>query len=107
MLLNPSKDDPAQHLLFEQARLVPLSERGQLTRDLLGLNQDELFDRRRELLHDIDYIRRTVEDYEREGDEVKAQVGRTLLNRKTTVESEYTTMVRQFLASPLPEQPPL
>lgn len=106
-LLNPCEDDPAQHLLFEQAWIVFLSERGRQTRNLLGLNRDDLFDRRRNLLRDIDYIRRSVEDYERDGDETMAQAGRDLLNEKVMAESEYTAMVRQFMANPLPNQPPL
>ncbi len=107
LLLNPCDDDPGQHLEFEQARVVFLSERGQKTRNLLGLNRDELFDRRRELLHYLDYIRRTVEDYERNGNQAMAQQGQALLNMATSVEAEYTAMVRQFMATPLPEQPPI
>ena len=108
VLLNPCEDNPAQHLVFEQARLVPLSKRGKVTVNLLGLNdRDELFDRRRELLQKIDFIRRAVGDYERNGDHKRAQEGQNLLNQATSIESEYTAMVRQFLANPLPEQPPL
>ncbi|HEX9921274.1 MAG TPA: retron system putative HNH endonuclease, partial [Anaerolineae bacterium] len=108
LLLNPCEDDPAQHLQFEYARVVPLSERGRQTCKLLGLNtRDELFDQRRGYLHHIYYIRCLVEICERNGDQMMAQQGQTLLNRATSVESEYTAMVRQFLASPLPQQPPL
>lgn len=107
MLLNPCEDNPAQHLLFEQARLVPLSERGKVTRDLLGLNRDDLFGRRNELLKKIDFIRQAVDDYERNGNQIMAQRGQSLLNQATSVESEYTAMVRQFLTSQFPEQPPL
>lgn len=58
LLINPCEDDPAQHLYFEQARLAPLAEskRGAQTIELLGLNRDELWDRRRNLLHKIDCI---------------------------------------------------
>jgi uncharacterized protein (TIGR02646 family) len=107
LLLNPCEDEPAQHLVFEQARLVPLSERGQKTCDLLGLNRDELFDRRREHLHLIYAIRCLVEICECNGDEAKAEYWQTVLEQKTSTKSEYTAMVRQFLASPIPEQPPL
>lgn len=107
LLLNPCEDDPAQHLYFEQARLVPLSERGQQTRDLLDLNRDELFDRRRDLLRKIDYIRRAIADCERNGNPIMAQEGQILLNAAASAEAEYTAMVRCFLINPLPEKPPL
>lgn len=109
LLLNPCIDDPAQHLYFEQARLVILagSKRGQQTIKLLGLNRDELFDRRRELLRKIDYIRRVVEESRRNNDQTTAQQGQALLDEATSVEAEYTAMASQFMASPLPEQPPI
>jgi uncharacterized protein (TIGR02646 family) len=107
LLLNPCEDDPTQHLQFVQARIVFLSERGRQTRDLLGLNRDELYERRREKFLDINFIRRSVREHERNGDELLAQIGRALLNEKVMAESEYTAMVRQFMATPLPEQLPL
>lgn len=107
LLLNPCGDDPEQHLEFVQARVVFLSERGQHTRDLLGLNRDELFDRRRNLLLAIDYIRRVVENYKSDGNEAMARRGQSLLDAANSAEAEYTAMVRQFLAGPLPERPPL
>jgi uncharacterized protein (TIGR02646 family) len=107
LLLNPCDDDPNQHICFEQARAVPLSERGRITRDLLGLNRDELFDQRRKLLHDIDYIRRSVEDQEKSGNAMLAQTGRELLNVATSAEAEYAAMVRQFMVEPLPSHLPL
>lgn len=107
LLLNPCEDDPERHLEFVQARVVFLSERGQHTRDLLGLNRDELFDRRREHLHLIYGIRCLIEICERNADKAKAEYWQTVLEEKTSTKSEYTAMVRQFLASPLPKQPPL
>lgn len=107
LLLNPCNDDPISHIGFEQARVVPLSERGRTTRELLSLNRDELFDRRRKLLRYIDYIRRSVTDYESNGNEMMTQRGRDLLNTATSAEAEYTAMVRQFMADPLPDNPPL
>jgi uncharacterized protein (TIGR02646 family) len=95
LLLNPCEDDPAQHLQFVKARVVSLSERGRQTCNLLGLNRDELFDRRRERLVFVDFIRRAVDDYERNGNEAMAQNGQALLNMATSAESEYTAMVRQ------------
>lgn len=107
LLLNPCEDDPDQHLRFEQARLVSLSNRGQETVRLLSLNRDELFDRRRTLLINIDYIRRSVTQFEAEGNASMAQWGRELLKRAMLAEAEYTAMTRQFMANPLPESPPL
>jgi uncharacterized protein (TIGR02646 family) len=107
LLLNPCDDDPLSHLRFEQARVIPLSERGHTTRELVGLNRDELFERRRELLYKIDFIRRSVVIYESSGNEIMAQKGRDLLSMAISAEAEYTAMVRQFMAEPLPEHPPL
>ncbi len=109
LLLNPCEDDPAQYLYFEQARLASLaaSKRGAKTIEVLGLNRDELFDRRRELLRLVDYIRRAVEDYQLRGDMENTQRGRHFLNAAVAAESEYTAMVRQFMANPLPAQSPI
>jgi uncharacterized protein (TIGR02646 family) len=105
LLLNPCEDNPASHIEFKQARVVPLSERGRVTRKLLGLDRDELFDRRRALLRDIDFIRQSVADYESNDNNIMAQRGRELLKKASSAEAEYTAMVRQFLAEPLPERP--
>ncbi len=109
LLINPCEDDPAQYLYFKQARLAPLAEskRGRQTIEMLGLNRDGLFDRRRNLLRNLDYIRRAVEDYQLNGNIDMVQQGQILLIAAAEAASEYTAMVRQFMANPLPEQPPI
>jgi len=109
LLLNPCEDDPAQHLYFEQVRLVPLAEskRGEQTIKLLGLNRDDLFDRRRDRLDSLYILRCLVEMCHQNNYEDKALYWQTVLDEKISTESEYTAMVRQFMANPLPEQPPI
>jgi uncharacterized protein (TIGR02646 family) len=107
LLLNPCDDDPAPHIRFEQARVVPLSERGYITRELLGLNRDELFERRRERYISAFAIRLLIEQFEANGDTANAQAWHTEIERMTSAEAEYAAMVRQFMAEPLPEHPPL
>ena len=52
LLLNPRYDDPNKHLKFdiELGVVCPLSERGQCTIDMLGLNRDRLPEARRVLM---------------------------------------------------------
>lgn len=107
LLLNPCKDDPEQHLKFEQARVVSLSTRGDTTVLLLGLNRDELFDRRRALLLDIHILRLGMHKFKQTGDQTMVQLIQKTLDRKMLAEAEYTAMTRQFMVNPLPENPPL
>jgi len=108
LLLNPCDDDPKQHIRFEQAWVVPLSERGRTTSELLGLNRrDELLDRRREKYVLIFGIRLLVEGYENNGGAANAQVWRTEIEKMASAEAEYAAMVRQFMTEPLPDRPPL
>jgi uncharacterized protein (TIGR02646 family) len=107
LLLNPCEDEPTQHLQFEQARIVPLTERGRVTRDLLGLNRDELFDRRRERLLFIDFCRRTLENDDPDGNQMMIEYAQELLELAKSEKSEYTAMVRQFMENPISEQLPL
>ena len=52
LILNPcdSLDDPAEHLVYDNGRIVGLTERGRVTVEVLNLNRDELVVRRRALL---------------------------------------------------------
>ncbi len=107
LLLNPCDDDPNQHICFEQARLVPLTDRGRKSEELLRLNRDALFDRRREKYVLILGIRLLVEQYENNGDAANAQVWRTEIEKMASAEAEYAAMVRQFMIEPLPDSSPL
>jgi hypothetical protein len=60
-LLNPWLDEPAEHLRFDPntGRVIPLTERGRITRDLLGLNRDGLPEARKKACQDL---RRALRD---------------------------------------------
>lgn len=73
LLLNPCDDNPADHLELFEARLVPLTERGKVTCDLMGLNRDALFDQRRERYILLLGISLFVKKCEAEGDIESAQ----------------------------------
>jgi hypothetical protein len=55
LLLNPWYDDPTDHMLFafESGRIVPTSDKGEATVELLGLNSDALVQARRHACDDV------------------------------------------------------
>lgn len=67
-LVNPCVDDPAKHFAFQynvktkEARVVPLTERGEVTEKLLGLNRSKLLAARSDRLRMLMYIRAKAED---------------------------------------------
>lgn len=58
-LLNPWLDDPADHLRFDPdtGRVMGITQRGRITRDLLGLNRDGMPEARKKACEDL---RRTI-----------------------------------------------
>lgn len=62
-LLNPCVDDPSHHLSFEynpitrEARVIPITPRGEITEKTLGLNRERLLVSRSNLLRKLLFIR--------------------------------------------------
>ena len=64
LLLDPGgPDDPREHIRFRQEHAVCLTETGQTTIEVLGLNREELLDERLKRLKEIRALQHTVRVY--------------------------------------------
>jgi uncharacterized protein (TIGR02646 family) len=62
LLLDPCQDDPEQHLVYDQSGLVAsATERGRVTIEVFGLNQEGLRQRRQKHYAAIDYYLRALD----------------------------------------------
>lgn len=95
-LINPYNDEPADHFVFAGPMIFhkPGSERGRLTRTLLGLNRPALIERRKERLENVMYFMDLYASYN-EG-QVK-EVLLTELRSEANEDKEYSYMVHTFL----------
>lgn len=67
LLVNPCLDDPEQFFIFEDEYIVCRNERATVTRDVCGLNRDDLNDARRQLLPAIETIAKAYKAADRDG----------------------------------------
>jgi uncharacterized protein (TIGR02646 family) len=98
MLINPLIEDPGHHIRFEHGRPIAITERGQLTIDVLKLDRGELkYERLTQLKHVqalIDIISLAVAA----GDEVFRQSAQDELDFLASPEGPFSALVRGRLA---------
>lgn len=97
LFIDPSRDDPQQHLRFRREAVEPLTERGKATIGGLDLRRRDLEEARREKL---DYIRTLQKIVElKDKTEVEMDViadARKQLESFKSLEGAYSAMVRDF-----------
>lgn len=95
-LVNPCEVDPGQHLQFQRALVVPLTERGRQTIDLVGLDRSPLEDQRASWMRTLDCLLLLLLGEAR--DEARA-----LLMWCVSVTAPYSAMSRAYLSSRVPK----
>jgi len=93
LLVQPDKEDPADHIAFREHVAIPLTDRGERTIDVCGLNRDQLRSDRREAFEMISQLLRLAALGLPESDEASQ-----ILQRRTQTDSEFSAMVRAALA---------
>jgi len=68
-----------------------------VTRDLLSLNHDALFDERRKMLTMAFYIYKTMSEHEKNGQIELANEARALLEAMRSPTAEFSVMIRQAI----------
>lgn len=98
-LLNPCIDDPSKHLDFKynpqtrEARVIPLTSRGKITEETLGLNRNGLLSARSNLLRKLIFIR-TKADYDAEA--------RELIHEALKQTGPYLAFMQKYIDPPNP-----
>jgi len=93
LLVQPDKEAPADHIAFREHVAIPLTDRGERTIDVCGLNRDQLRSDRREAFEMISQLLRLAALGLPESDEASQ-----ILQRRTQTDSEFSAMVRAALA---------
>jgi uncharacterized protein (TIGR02646 family) len=98
LLIDPFTEDPAEHLAFNGAFVRPLTERGRITTDVLGLDRKALVDRRRQRLDLLKHLRKLQDVYEATdpGHPDLPEI-RSILEHALTDDGEYAGMARAAL----------
>lgn len=98
LLLDPCHDDPAAHLRFERSgRVRPLSQRGDVTIDLVALNRSDLVAARKRIIQRVNSIwREVLVARPRLPVELVAQ-----LKELTSADAEFSACAAQALANHL------
>jgi len=65
VLVNPSLEDPRQHIIFDYETPLHKTERGRLTIKILGLRSGQLFERRKEHLDKLRESEKDIECFEK------------------------------------------
>jgi hypothetical protein len=98
-LLDPTVDEPSEHLTFSSARVVGLTSRGRVTAELLGLDRGPLEDQREAWLQQIGLLMllllRTADEHDRK------QV-RDFLIWSLQDSAPYCAMTRAYIAEYAP-----
>ncbi len=63
LLIDPAFDNPAEHLAFEESGMIrPLTTKGKVTVDIIGLNREELVSRRKQAAQNLLHRLETLKD---------------------------------------------
>ena len=96
LLVDPSNEDPREHIRFRGAAVEPITRRGQKTISVVGLRRSELEEERKERLEIVEQLtmiliigkEKVMEDLE--------EVGK-ILERYKSEKAEFSAMTRDFL----------
>ena len=93
LLLQPDKDDPADHITFREHVAIPLTDRGKRTIAVCGLNRDQLRSDRRESFEMISQLLNLAAL-----DLDESAEARRILQRRVQRDSEFSAMVRAAIS---------
>ena len=99
IFIDPTTEDPRDHIRFRGAEIEHLTERGLRTIKGLGLRRDELEDARAEALEPIEILYSVIEDFNGEVQAPKVERARRFLSNAMRPESKFSAMVRDFLGT--------
>ena len=95
LLVDPSSEDPREHIRFRGSAIEAISKRGVETIRVLGLNRGPLEEDRREKLNDLKHLRYIVEIGEKTDEDVEE--ARNRLKRAVLPDAKYSLMAQCFL----------
>ena len=103
-LINPTYDNPEEHLKFKGVYLTSLDERGNVTLDLLGINLEDRLEKKKEKYNTIREKIETITNVLKEittnlnsfNEQVKVILDINIkdIERAFDINSEYSTMIR-------------
>lgn len=96
-LVNPCIDDPEDFFTFEDEWIVCLNDRARLTRDVCGLNREDLKDSRKELLILVEAVAKAFLFYDKQGDQERRTEFARTLKRYLHPSTSYFAMTRAKL----------
>lgn len=96
LLVDPSGEDPRQHIRFRRAEAYHLTEKGRVTIETLGLGESGLDEARRERLEHLEALRCIVEMEDGPGIEY-IELAQTQLNMAVLPNAKFCSMARDFL----------
>ncbi len=98
-LIDPCRDDPAAFFDFEGAILVCLDPRAETTRDVCGLNREDLKDERKRKLLAVDIAIKAFQLADRKGSTEDREAFRRYLKKQLLPSESYVAMTRARLAA--------
>ena len=104
-LINPTEDNPEEHLKFDRVYLVPLDERGAKTLEILGINNEDRLENKKKRYEDIrlkieavtNFLEYSYDNRDKINNLLKLMIEQNIEDLENAVNSNYnpyTTMIK-------------
>ena len=103
-LINPSEENPEEHLKFEKVYFTSLDENGEITLNLLGINNEDRLIKKKEKYEEIrrkieiitNVLEKIIDNFEIIDDSLMMLLNANIqdIEKSFCLESEFSTMVR-------------